>query len=402
MFRFDFLYIIINLILLLVFYYAGRNASIKRDYWSYSIFCVVFFTIVLGLRYGRGNDYFHYVDLYVYGYNEGRQIVFAWINSSLKWLGVGKHYIFVFYAFIEMVCAMFFLKRYRKYALFMFPLFLISNIFFDEYQIRQALGFSFVYLCLDRLFNIKDIRGILDGRCFKDVVFGLLYFIIAYSIHSACGYMLVIMIAIYFLYRRTIPLKYSIPALLFCTYFFSEWFDFGWLNPILNQFVGEDARMSHYLEDSDKWFSAKGANDIYTRNPIVLAAEMLGTISLFTLGSKSINKYCKSADAYAMYNFFVIGSLIINAFRKLELLHRIGYDFALFWFFSLSIVLYYGLKKNNINVSGQAKIISLTSGKTFLFRNWNKLFAIFLFWFAYDYLKYLFMRGSMTKFIWDI
>lgn len=398
----DIIYIILNLILLFTFWYAGKNISKGNDYWKNAILCVLAFTLVLGLRYGRGNDYHHYVYIYVYGYTEGTQRVFVWLNGLLKWMGVGKYYIFLFYSFIEIVCAMVFLKRYKQYAQYLFPLFLIANIFFDEYQIRQALGFSFVFLCLDRLFRIRNPKDIITTQSLLNVALAVLYFTIAYSIHSACGYMLVIMIVVFVFYQKTIPLKYSIPALLFSAYFFSHWFDFNWLNPILDQFAGEDTRMNTYIENREQWFSEEGMKSKYERKPIILVAEILGTISLYILGSKAINKYVKRADAYAMYNFFVLGSIMQNAFRQLELLNRIGGDFALFFFFPLSIILYYSIPKPKLRYNKQTQTISVILRKSFLKNVWFKLMAVFLLWYTYDILKYLFKRGDMTQFIWDI
>jgi len=382
MLNIDIIYIIINLLLFLVFISAGLKISNGENYRGNAILCVVVFTLALGLRYARGNDYLHYQDIYVHGYDEGSQLAFSFINESFKFIGVSKYGIFIVYSFIEIVCSLIFLRRYRQYAQYMFPLFLIAVIVFDEYQIRQALGFSFVFLCLDSLTDIPEKWYRAIRKNLKPILRVIIYFTIAYSIHSACGYMLVIMIGFFLFYKRTIPLIISIPALLFSAYFFSEWFDFGWLNPILSQFAGEDERMSTYLEDSDVWFSAKGQDDKYVRNPYVLAAEMFGTISLYILGSKVINKYVKRADAFAMYNFFVIGTIILNAFRTLELLNRIGGDFAMFWFFPLTLVLYYRKK---------------------LYTNFfYKVISVFLLWYVYDYLKYLFMKGEMTKFIWDV
>lgn len=401
MFNFDFIYIFLNLLLLASFAYSGYQISKGANYYQYGFVSILTFTFILGLRYARGNDYLHYVDIYVHGYKEGSQLVFVWINNILKLLGVGKYYVFLFYSFIEIVCAMIFLKRYRMYAQYLLPLFLMATIAFDEYQIRQALGFSFVLLCLDSLFRIKRLgHHFMDGGNKKYILYTILYFTIAYSIHSVCGYMLVIMIGIYFFCRRTIPLVISIPLLVLSTFFLSEWFDFGWLNPLLSQFAGEDRRMTGYIENYENWFSLEGINSIYERKPLVLLAEMLGTISLYILGAKVINRYAKRADAYAMYNYFVIGSIFLNAFRQLELLNRIGGDFALFWFFPLSLVLFY--RKKIIKIRLISKITTVSYIKPLLDNKLNKVLVVFLFWYVYDYLKYLFMRGDMTKFIWDI
>ena len=83
-FHFDIIYIILNLLLLFIFWYGGLRISKGDNYWKNAILCIVAFTLVLGLRYGRGNDYHHYVYIYVNGYTEGTQRAFVWLNSFLN------------------------------------------------------------------------------------------------------------------------------------------------------------------------------------------------------------------------------------------------------------------------------------------------------------------------------
>ena len=140
--------------------------------------------------------------------------------------------------------------------------------------------------------------------------------------------------------------------------------------------------MASYADNSDRWFSQEGMDDeLYARNPVVLVFEMLGTISLYYFGQLAVKKYNISGFV-DFYNFFVIGTIILNAFRTLEILNRVGFTFALFWFFPLSIVLYYRkqlMRKPIIKIAG-----------------------LFLIWWSYDYIKYLIMRGDKTLFLWDI
>lgn len=376
----DIEYISINIFLLFLFAYSGNQIAKGNSYLFYSTLCVVSFTIVLGLRYARGNDYMHYVDLYTFGYDEGRQLVFTWINGMLKWFRVGKYHIFLFYSLIEIICAVIFLRKYRKYGDYIFPLFLIATIIFDEYQIRQALGFAFGFLCMDLAFRISSYNDIFLSKNINKIIGAIVCFSISYSIHSVCGYMLIIIIGVHFLLRKAVPIYISIPALIFSVYFFSGWFDFSWLNPVLNTVAGNDERMSEYIEDSYKWFTEDAMKEQYIRNPIVLVFEICGTISLYYFGSRIVN-INKKQDSITFYNIFVIGTILLNAFRTLELLNRIGRDFALFWFFPLSVILYY--RKNIIKTK------------------MDKLLSTFLLWWVYDYLKYLFMRGDMTMFLWD-
>ena len=382
MFNIDLIYIIINVCLLLVFLFQGRQIGQGGNYKLCAFWCIITYTLVLGLRYDRGYDYLHYVDFYVHGYEEGSQIVYVFINELLKEVGVGRYYIFVVYSFIEILCAFFFLKRYREYGNYIIPFFMISTLVFNEYLVRQALGFSFVYLCLDSLFELTQRKHYDSKRVlllFKIVI----CFFVAYSIHSACGYMLIAMIVLHFLYQKPIPIKISIPSLIFATYFFSRWFDFTWLNPILETVAGEDERMSAYVNNSDNWFSIDAVDtERFARNEVVLFVEILGTISLYSLGKKAIEKCFNKREAYSLYNYFVIGTIALNGVRTLELLQRMANNFAMFWFFPLSIVLYH---KKQIIKSPMEHVALLLQ-----------------IWWMYNYLKYLFFPGDMTKFLWDM
>ena len=384
MFNFDLTYIIANLILFIVFVISGRKIANNNDLKIWTLFCIIIYTTILGLRYARGYDYFHYIDLYLNGYDEGEQKIFVFINYLLKKLGVGQYYIFVVYSLIEILCSFIFLKRYRNFGVYIIPLFMISTISFNEYSIRQALGFSFVWLCIANTLDLYNIiRNKDTKKIFVKLIKVLLFFTLSYSIHSVDGYLCIIMILIIFFSREPIPLKVSVPLLIFATYFFSRFFDFSWLNIFLNLFAG-DQRMAHYINNYDTWFSFDDYHDeiTYTRNGIVLVFEMVGCISLLYFGKKTIINIYHKHDAIAFYNFFVLGVILLNAFREVELLQRAARCLYIFWFFPLAIVLCH------------KKQIVKSSPESYMY--------LFLIWWSYDYLKYLFFRGEMTKFIWDI
>lgn len=377
-FNFDIVYLTANIGLLICFIVSGYQISKGEKYLFYAVICTMLYTIILGLRFERGIDYNHYVELYTYGYDEGSQVFFVWINSFLKYLGVGKNSIFFFYSLIEISCALFFLKRYKKYGLYVIPFLMISTILFNEWLIRQALGFSFVFLCLNSLFEAYEHKA--NREIILPLTKAVLFFLIAYSIHSACGYELVLLIVIFVLSKKMIPLLYSILLLVFSAYFFSEFFDFSYVNSFFNIFVN-DERMSHYVGNYDKWFTFDNDRINFERNGLVLFMEIIGCISLFYFGKKAINLFCDKRESFTLYNYFVVGTILLNAFRKVELIQRIASNLYIFWFFPLSIVLYH-----------RKKLIA-TRHEQILF--------IFLIWFIYNYLKYLFFRGDMTKFIWD-
>ncbi len=369
-------YVLINLTLLTIFIISGKNISDGKNYTINSLCCIIVYTFVLGLRYDRGLDYQHYADIYQNGYDEGVQVVFSIINSTLKLFGIGKYQVFLIYSFIEILCAFIFLKKYKNLGIYIIPFFMIATIEYNEDVIRQALGFSFAFICLSKIMDLFNR----DFITIKNILIIFLLFAISYSIHSACGYILIIIILIAFFIKKAIPLIVSIPLLFFSAYFFESLFDYSLFSNITFLFAG-DERMSEYVSRFDMWFTQDAQEEMFARKSYILIFELLGTSSLFYLGREAIQHYNNHREAIAFYNVFVIGTILLNCFRKLELVHRIAQNLSLFWFFPLSLVLYY--RKTIIKSSKEWAMYCL------------------LVWWVYDYLKYLFLRESI-QFIWNI
>lgn len=108
----DFIYIFLNLLMLTVFVVTGKCISKdKENYWKYAIWPIITFTLVLGLRLNRGNDYIHYMQVYQYDL-EDKQVLFTSFNNVLKSLGTGPHWIFIWYSGAFILGAMFFFENY--------------------------------------------------------------------------------------------------------------------------------------------------------------------------------------------------------------------------------------------------------------------------------------------------
>ena len=91
----DFIYIFLNLFMLIVFIVTGRLISKdKKNYWKYAKWPVITFTLILGLRLNRGHDYIHYMEVYRYDL-EKEQVLFTLFNHFLKSLDTGAHWIFI-------------------------------------------------------------------------------------------------------------------------------------------------------------------------------------------------------------------------------------------------------------------------------------------------------------------
>ena len=141
-------------------------------------------------------------------------------------------------------------------------------------------------------------------------------------------------------------------------------FVFSYLGSINDKFAG-------YYERSDQWFSSYGMEDKYVRNPIILGFEACGNVSLIYLGYNVIKRYYdNNTTIMSIYNMYIIGAIILNTFRTLELLNRTGLFLQSFYFLPLALILYFRKKIKNLP--------------------YYKISVLFLIWWSYDYLKYLF------------
>lgn len=382
MLNIDFDYFFLNIILLYGFIYFGKKISKRENYWYNAIPCIILFTIIQGSRFLRGNDYLHYTHIFNGDIPDTTGFIFVTINNMCKNIGFNEYSIFIFYSFIFISCSMFFLKQYIQYAKWLFPLFLIAFLQFEEYMIRQAFSFSFFFLYIANLFKINPERiNEVIKKNKKEIAYCLVWAIICVNIHSANIINILIISILYFFLKK--PLHYNITICIYilCVYILPKIFDFSYLQPILNIFANSNELASAYVENSDKWFSSEGYNDIYTRNPLVQVLEVLGVSSLLYLGYKALTTNNNISRRFStMYNLFFIGISIQSLFRNLEILNRIGYIMSLFWCLILSFVL---------------------CNKALIWSKIDKFLFIMLFWFIYEYLKYLLFPGNKTLFIWD-
>ena len=90
--------------------------------------------------------------------------------------------------------------------------------YFEEYEIRQALSFSFVFLFMDTFFNIRQLN-------WKKVSELALYFMGTLLIHSANILFIIVFLGLIYGYRKVINYKVAIPLLLFCAYVFVKYYD---------------------------------------------------------------------------------------------------------------------------------------------------------------------------------
>lgn len=251
--------------------------------------------------------------------------------------------------------------------------------YFEEYEIRQALSFSFVFLFMDTFLNIRQLNR-------KKVSELALYFMGTLLIHSANILFIIVFLGFIYGYRKVINYKVAIPLLLFCAYFFVKYYDISYIMPILNLLGGLNQKFAQYSQGNaaEAWFGTDAFQLENARNPLIQFMEIVGNSSLFYFSYKLIkNKNTvKDKSILSFTNMYILGYCGKQAFLYLEILNRMSGLFQRMWFFPLSVVL------TTIRFSKLSLI--------------EKIMYISMIFVMYDYLKYLFFPNpNMDMFLWD-
>lgn len=378
----DFIYLLLNFILLFTFAYSGYVVYKSGQFNNCIFWCVIMFTFVLGARYDRGIDYATYSYRFNHKVLYDNNPFFDTLNRLLAILGFDEYTVFFAYAFLFSICGMFFLKDHQRKALWLFPSFLIAFIAFEESFPRQALSYSFCFLFFKYFFRINTSRYSLDRNMIKCILFAML----CIFIHTANIITIIFCVVFVAFVRKPLHYKYTVSVYLI-TYLLSSYVNFDFLQNTLSniyQYIPSSDVSDNYMGKMDIWLSNDVQRSKYSRNLISFMLEMIGNSLLLVLGYKTAAFSTKREDhviCSAFLNMFFVGILFIALFPNLEILRRIGIVLGYSWFLVWAFVLYY----RPYRLSSVQRIAYLLCS----------------FWFSYDYIRYLIAPGFGTLFIWD-
>lgn len=367
-------FIFVVLISFLVFsaYFTGKNISReptnKIKFWGISTTYIIIYSFIEGLRYLRQYDYMMYVELYLYG-SEDKEILFNALNNFLNNFSIPFPGAFVVYSFIWITAIFIFLKEFRKYAALLLPLLVISYWYNSENFIRQYIAFSF---------NLISITSIINKKYSSFILLS----IIAGLFHSA-GFILSIEIIICsFIYKPLSPL-------ISCTLYlyFVYLFDIQILNVFSNfisAFSGFGSIADHYLNNSDKWFSADAASENYIKSFGSQLANTYFDISLLIGGYYTYMRMHENKKKFLLlYNIFSLGCIGLQPIILLEIFRRFFTPLYALW----PIILVY-IHKDLVLKSHNKKLLL-----------W--LYSLYIYVFFYLFIKNILLSKSQL-FIWDI
>lgn len=250
-----FIFWILRILLLLVLSYCGYRISKianldgngSKIYWRYGLFSLITYSLIEGLRWNRGWDYYHYYqDLTGEICVEYREILYVWWTYFFKMTSLPYWAGFIFYSAILFYSFLLLLKQYHKSALLAMPLFLIIPNQ-SENLIRMFFAMAFLLMGVSSL--LKNSKKL-----------SLFFFLATILIHQSALITVFLILFFYF-----INFKYDNKVLLliivsyFLIYFMWDISNMDVVAQYLSLIdIGDYSQGQVYFDNADVWFSSEG------------------------------------------------------------------------------------------------------------------------------------------------
>lgn len=242
------LYVLLTLVLTFCGRQISNDNEKQTNFKKYAWIAGVSYSLVEGLRWLRGADYYHYyMDLksnFTSGYctPDPEPVYKLWVNF-FHFTGLHPIIAFIFYSAILIAGVLMVFKKYPKAAIWGLPIFFLMTNSITENIIRQVFAISFL---------IFAYIAYLDDK--KKWMFAMLC--IVPLIHTSGLYGVALFL---FLVYVKVPIKepWLLVALFLFVYYIwnPDWFQ-GFADYLSKLNLGDDVK---YISDSDRWFTSEGS-----------------------------------------------------------------------------------------------------------------------------------------------
>lgn len=304
-----------------------RQSFLNRHYWQIVAIPIILYSLILGCRYGWGNDYLWYKLRFErpFFYKE-EDFGFRTLNLSLSELGLNYIGAYITYSLIYIATAFVLIKDYKENK-YMLTLFLPATVMQSTFTIRQSVAHSFVFLAF----------YFLSRKKWSYIAFMLL---ITYSIHPA-ALLLTVPIALFFLLKaKAIPWQVSIPVYIIAS-LLTEFLS-SQITSIATQYLpmlSLSNKFDNYVQN-EYWFNENAIQEEWKQGTLTLILSMAFHISIFYIGYIAL-KYRPKQKVIYFYNTIVIGFIMQRLFWTFEIFRRIATPFTILYFIPLGYAFFF-------------------------------------------------------------
>lgn len=245
------LYVLLTLILTFCGWGISKDDEKQSQFNKYAWIAGISYSLIEGLRWLRGADYYHYYMDLDTNFKAGvctpdPEPLYEWWVNLFHMTGLHPSIAFIIYSALLIFGVLLIFKSYPKAALWGLPLFFLMTNSQTENIIRQTLATSFLIFAYVAYLNEK-----------KKLMFAMLC--VVPLIHSAGLFGVALFLV--FTYVK-VPLKQPwilVALFLFAYYFWNpDWFQ-GFADYLSKLNLGDDVKGQGYLDNSDRWFTSEGS-----------------------------------------------------------------------------------------------------------------------------------------------
>ncbi|QOG04124.1 EpsG family protein [Flavobacterium sp. MDT1-60] len=321
------------------------NKSLEIDFARPSLYVLMLiYSLIIGLRYNVGRDYYGYTEWFKELRHTGRFPVdndfgFIWLNEFLVHFDFESYALFIVLAFLQILFLLLFLKRIPFLRAWYFYFFFTSLLFFISMNaMRQTLAFLIFAYCLQLFYDKKYYHTLFIA-------------ILAFSIHKT---VIVPFILLPFLRVEWFKSVKSQLVLLFLSVFvlpafFTILLDFA--TPFIN-LLG----YNYYIENLDYMKEITDEN----KRGEGLAIFLFFFVDLFIiLFYEKLKTAFQELYFVKFYNLYFIGLMLSRIFAENFILSRIADYFISFRIIILSFLMFYIFNSSKIQKNKIIKAIAI-------------------------------------------
>lgn len=320
------------------------NNSVEIDFSKPGLYIfLIIYSLIIGLRYNVGRDYYGYTEWFKELRNTGHFPVdndfgFIWLNEFLVELNFESYSLFIIIAFLQILFVLLFLKNIAFLKSWYFYFFFTSLLFFISMNaMRQTLAFLIFAYCLQLFYNKKYYNTFFLG-------------LLAFSIHKTVIMPFVLLPFLKFEWFKSVKIQLIVLFLsvFVLPIFFTIILDFA--TPFIN-LLG----YNYYIENLDYMKELTDEN----KRGDGLSIFLFFFIDFFIiLYYERLKKTFSSYHFIKFYNLYFVGLILSRIFADNFILSRIADYFISFRIAILSFLMFYIF---NISKEQSNRIVKVVS-----------------------------------------
>ncbi len=300
-----------------------KQGNYEHSFWNATSLFIIAYTVIVGLRYGWGGDYYEYercfnnIKTQFFDYDVAYWKLYEFEHS----LGLSFAESLMLSSLL-IVVSYFYIVKAMKGNKYMLMLFLPATILITTYALRQFHAIAYINIALG-LFLFSD--NILGKKKINIIISALLIFF-AYHTHGASlAYALPFVIFIFYRTPQYIPYKISI-IIFICTIVFSGIITTAFNNIFLSFFEGltMNDHLHNYVDKADGRIFGEGAmeDNMFAYGGIFQMIHYAGQIALLYVTGRALS-IKPSRNITYIYNIVVIAIILQQIFFNQEIMRRI-------------------------------------------------------------------------------